>query len=89
MAMRESRVQDLLAQKEARLASLNMRSDNAVQVVRTAIDGLQAVDAEIDKTISEIEEIQSRASKTKAGLEARRNKNQQIMQNFKSLLCEE
>ena len=53
------------------------------------IDGLKSVDQEICTTIAEIEEMQARMSSTKAGLETRRNKNQQIMHNFKSLLCEE
>ena len=48
-----------------------------------------AVDAEIEQTISEIDEIQTRMTNARAGLEARRDKNQRINQNFKSLLCEE
>lgn len=86
---KNSKVNDTLAQKEARLAILNEESDAALQLVRNTIDGLQAVDQEICTTISEIEDMQERMSRTKAGLESRRNKNQQIMHNFKSLLCEE
>lgn len=86
---KKSKMHDVLEQKEAKLASLNQQSADAVQLVRTTLDGLQAVDAEIGKTISEIDDIQTRMNNTKAGLQARRSKNQQIMHNFKSLLCEE
>lgn len=53
------------------------------------MNGLDAIDAEIEQTISEIGEIQTRMTNARAGLEARRDKNQRIKQNFKSLLCEE
>lgn len=89
MALFRKQMQDILEQKEAKLASLNQQSDDAVQLVRTTLDGLNNVDAEIGQTISEIDAIQTRMSNARAGLEARRSKNQQIMHNFKSLLCEE
>lgn len=53
------------------------------------MNGLDAIDAEIEQTISEIDEIQTHMTNARAGLEARRDKNQRIKQNFKSLLCEE
>ena len=86
---KNSKMKDTLAQKEAQLATLNAQSDDALRIVRMTIDGLKSVDQEICTTIAEIEEMQARMSSTKAGLETRRNKNQQIMHNFKSLLCEE
>ena len=78
-----------MEQKEEKLLSLNQKSDDAVQLVRSTLNGLEAIDVEIDQTISEIDEIQNRMSAARAGLEERRNKNQRIKQNFKSLLCEE
>lgn len=89
MALFKKKMQDVLEQKEARLSVLTQRSDDAVQLVRSTMNGLDAIDAEIEQTISEIDEIQTRMSNARAGLEARRNKNQRIKQNFKSLLCEE
>ena len=89
MALFKKKMQDLLEQKEAKLSVLTQRSDDAVQLVRSTMNGLDAIDAEIEQTISEIDEIQTRMSNARAGLEARRNKNQRIKQNFKSLLCEE
>ena len=86
---KKTKMKDILEQKEAKLVSLNQKSNDAVQLVRTTIGGLEVVDQEIATTISEIDEIQTRMSKTRAGLEERRSKNQQIMHNFKSLLCEE
>jgi peptidoglycan hydrolase CwlO-like protein len=89
MALFKKKMQDVLEQKEAKLSVLTQRSDDAVQLVRSTMNGLDAIDAEIEQTISEIDEIQTRMSNARAGLEARRNKNQRIKQNFKSLLCEE
>jgi chromosome segregation ATPase len=82
-------MKDILEQKEAKLSVLTQRSDDAVQLVRSTMNGLDAIDTEIEQTISEIDEIQTRMSTARAGLEARRNKNQRIKANFKSLLCEE
>lgn len=89
MALFKKKMQDVLEQKEAKLSVLTQRSDDAVQLVRPTMNGLDAIDAEIEQTISEIDEIQARMSTARAGLEARRNKNQRIKANFKSLLCEE
>lgn len=86
---KKKKMQDVLEQKEAKLSVLTQRSDDAVQLVRSTMNGLDAIDAEIEQTISEIDEIQARMSTARAGLEARRNKNQRIKANFKSLLCEE
>ena len=89
MALFKKKMEDVLEQKEAKLSVLTQRSDDAVQLVRSTMNGLDAIDAEIEQTISEIDEIQTRMSTARAGLEARRTKNQRIKQNFKSLLCEE
>lgn len=89
MALFKKKMQDVLEQKEAKLSVLTQRSDDAVQLVRSTMNGLDVIDAEIEQTISEIDEIQARMSTARAGLEARRNKNQRIKANFKSLLCEE
>ena len=89
MALFKKKMQDVLEQKEAKLSVLTQRSDDAVQLVRSTMNGLDAIDAEIEQTISEIDEIQARMSTARAGLEARHNKNQRIKANFKSLLCEE
>lgn len=89
MVLFKKKMQDVLEQKEAKLSVLTQKSDDAVQLVRSTMNGLDAIDAEIEQTISEIDEIQTRMSNARAGLEARRNKNQRIKQNFKSLLCEE
>lgn len=80
---------DILEQKENKLGALNQRSEDALQLLRTTLNGLDAVDIEIDQTMAEIDEIQARMAKAREGLVERRNKNQRIKQNFKSLLCEE
>lgn len=83
------KMQDVLEQKEAKLSALTQQSDDAVWLVRLTMNDLDAIDTEIEQTISEIDEIQTRMTNARAGLEARRDKNQRIKQNFKSLLCEE
>ena len=81
------RKKDVLAQKEAKLASLNAQSETAIQLVQSTINGLEAVNSEIEQTMAEINDHQKRLAETYEGLDATRNKNQRIMQNFKSLLC--
>lgn len=85
----KKQAQDILDQKENKLGALNQRSEDALQILRTTLNGLDAVDIEIDQTMAEIDEIQARMAKAREGLVERRNKNQRIKQNFKSLLCEE
>lgn len=85
----KKQAQDILEQKENKIGALNQRSEDALQILRTTLNGLDAVDIEIDQTMAEIDEIQARMAKAREGLVERRNKNQRIKQNFKSLLCEE
>lgn len=78
---------NILEQKEAELAALNNKSESAIQLVQATIDGLDRTNSQIQTKIEEIDEIQRRFSNTRDGLEATYNKNQKIMQNFKTLLC--
>lgn len=87
--MKKAKIEDILAQKEAELVTLSQRSVNAVQAVRSAIDNLTAINNGIETTVTEIDTYQQRLADTRSGLNARHQKNQQIVQNFKSLLCEE
>lgn len=87
--MKKAKIEAILAQKEAELVTLSQRSVNAVQAVRSAIDNLTAINNGIETTVTEIDTYQQRLADTRSGLNARHQKNQQIVQNFKSLLCEE
>lgn len=80
---------NILEQKEAELVALNNKSESAIQLVQATIDGLDRTNSQIQTKIEEIDEIQRRFSNTRDGLEATYNKNQKIMQNFKTLLCVE
>ena len=71
MALFKKQMQDILTEKEAKLAALNQKSESAVQLVRSTIDGLAVVDEQITATIAEITDIQHRISSTKNGLEER------------------
>ena len=79
----------ILEQKEAELVALNVQSASAVQLVQNTIDGLSETNAQIQAKIEEIDAIQKRFSDARGGLEATYNKNQRIMQNFKTMLCVE
>ena len=80
------RTLDVLVQKEAKLELLNQRSTGAVQTIIDTMDEFDMIEAEIAQTVSEIDEMQSRMSVTRAKLEARREHNARIRQNFKRLL---
>lgn len=45
MALFKKKMQDVLEQKEAKLSVLTQRSDDAVQLVRSTMNGLDAIDA--------------------------------------------
>lgn len=47
------------------------------------------VNAEIEATMTEIDAYVQKLTQTREGLSATHSKNQQIVRNFKSLLCEE
>jgi len=81
------RKKDVLTQKEAKLVALNEQSDAAIRLVQATVTGLETVNGEIEATMAEINEYQKRLAETYEGLDATRNKNQRIMQNFKNLLC--
>lgn len=87
--MKKAKIEAILAQKEAELVTLSQQSVNAVQAVRNSIDNLTATNTGIETTVAEIDTYQQRLADTRSGLSARHQKNQQIVQNFKSLLCEE
>lgn len=82
-------VRDILQIKEATLATLQQKSDNAIAMVKTTIGNLETVNSDIQKTREEIDTYMSRLTATRDGLSDTYEKNAQIMQNFKKLLCME
>ena len=82
-------VRDILQIKEATLAALQQKSDNAIAMVKTTIGNLETVNSDIQKTREEIDTYMSRLTATRDGLSDTYEKNEQIMQNFKKLLCME
>lgn len=78
---------DLLQEKEARLAELSLRSDSAVQMVRSTINNLAVVNQDIEEAMSEIDTYLQRLKETRTSLDATHGKNQKVMQNFSQLLC--
>lgn len=79
---------DVLQAKEARLRVLQDKSDFAIITVRSTIEELEKVNADIEAQQSEIDAYLARLQETRSGLGATHAKNAQIVQNFKSLICE-
>lgn len=90
MALKKKKKQevlDILQAKEAALASLQQESSDAITMVKMTIDNLALVNGDIQKTREEIDTYMSRLTATRDGLSDTYEKNEQIMQNFKKLLC--
>lgn len=81
--------QNVVEKKQSKLARLTKKSCKALALVNKTIDGLASVNADIEQTVAEIDQYQQMLAETRTGLDAELHKNQQIMQNFKSLLCVE
>lgn len=82
-------VMDVLQVKEAALAALQDESSHALSMVKMTIENLEAVNADINRTREEIDTYMNRMAATRDGLSDTYAKNEQIMQNFKKLLCME
>ena len=61
---------DVLEQKRKALASYASQFDKAVSLVTSTIDSLSALDANIQRTIGEIDDYQKELDATKDGLVA-------------------
>lgn len=83
------KILDTLKMKELQLKSVEERSIDAVKSVHDSMNYLQSLNDETANIIEEIDDCQKRLAETREGLTARQNKNQQILQNFRRLLCEE
>lgn len=88
LAAKKLEAKDVLEQKCKALASYTSQFDKAVSLVTSTIDSLSALDANIQRTIGEIDDYQKELDATKDGLVAAQGKNQRVIDNFKSLLAE-
>ena len=89
LAAKKLEAKDVLEQKRKALASYTSQFDKAVSLVTSTIDSLSALDANIQRTIGEIDDYQKELDATKDGLVAAQGKNQRVIDNFKSLLAVE
>lgn len=80
---------DVLKQKKKALDSYTSQFNSAVSLVTSTIDNLNALDERIQTSISEIESYKSELDVTRNGLVAAKNKNERVIENFKSLLAVE
>ena len=72
--------------QQASLAKLQSRSENALSIVTSTINNLNAINAEIDETISGIEAYQKELETTQGQLSDTKTKNQKILNKFKNLI---
>lgn len=89
LSAKKLEAKDVLEQKRKALASYTSQFDKAVSLVTSTIDSLSALDANIQRTIGEIDDYQKELDATKDGLVAAQGKNQRVIDNFKSLLAVE
>ena len=89
LAAKKLEAKDVLEQKRKALASYTSQFDKAVSLVTSTIDSLSALDANIQRTIGEIDDYPKELDATKDGLVAAQGKNQRVIDNFKSLLAVE
>lgn len=80
---------DILSVKIAELNACREMFDNAVKVVNTTVDSLEKISENIDAKIKEIDEHQDELAKTRDGLSSEKAKAEQVVKNFKALLCTE
>lgn len=77
---------DVLQKKKAELDAYNVQFENAVSIVTNAVNNLRTINDGILEKIKEIDEYQDELTKTRAGLDETRTKNEQVMKNFNALL---
>lgn len=80
---------DILSKKIAELNACRKMFDNAVNVVNTTVNSLEKISENIDVKIKEIDEYQEELAKTRDGLSSEKAKTEQVVKNFKALLCVE
>lgn len=77
---------DNIREKVEHLNTLNYRSHNAISIVNQVMDEMENIDAEIQCTISEINDSLKVLTETKDGLMNTFEKNERIKRNFAKLL---
>lgn len=77
---------DTLEEKKKALDTYTETFNGAVSVITGMIDTMDAMSANIETTIKEIEDYQSALEETKEGLMSARDRNSRVIKNFKALL---
>lgn len=86
---KKKKKEDILSKKIAELETCRKMFDNAVNVVNTTVNSLEKISENIDVKIKEIDEYQEELAKTREGLSSEKEKTEQVVKNFKALLCVE
>lgn len=86
--MRKNRINNIIAQKAERLEELQARSNNALDVVTSTINGLEAINEEIVDTITEIQDMKNLLDNTENGLTETMTRNSRIADRFKALIAD-
>ncbi|MBE7018438.1 MAG: hypothetical protein E7413_00955 [Ruminococcaceae bacterium] len=85
---KQQNVPDMLEQKKQKLNTYSNIFNKAVFVVNTVIDTLTEANVGIEQSISEINEYQQELSNTAKGLQESKDKNEEVIKNFKALIAE-
>jgi uncharacterized coiled-coil DUF342 family protein len=78
----------IIEEQKSRLAALEKKSVNALNVVTSTIRSLDEVNSEIDGVINTISEYRAELDATQSQLGNTKNKNLRILNKFKSLIDE-
>lgn len=81
--------EEILRQKQDRLAALNSQFDSTVSVVENMVGRLNTIGENIGKEIEEIDAFQERLAETKSGLLAAKERSARVAKNFGALLVAE
>lgn len=77
---------DVLDKKRAQLAFCKEKMNLSVKTITNTIDLLSSTSKEMEVTIAEIEQYEKELSSTKADFYAEKERNDQVIKNFKALL---
>ena len=77
---------NILQEKKNKLATLQAKSAQALDVVTSTISSLERINEDICNTIDEIEETKRDLENTAAGFTTTKSRNERIIERFKAMI---
>ena len=84
---KEQPTPDMLTQKQQKLDTYSLQRNNAIGMIVSTIEELDSANTEIATTIAEIEDYQAKLKGVVDELAETRLRNENIISNFKALVC--